>query len=106
MFLFKEVHPVPHLSPEVAAILGTSAQIVFPILLAIGLFARVGALGLLGVTAVITFGVHPHFTHVFWALILGSSLIFGPGKFSADYGLRSWWNTRNNKRLATTQVMS
>lgn len=53
--------------------------------------ARVGAFGLLGVTAVITFGVRPHFTHEFWALLLGVSLIIGPGRFSFDGWLRSWW---------------
>lgn len=91
VFLFKKVHPVPFLSPEVAAILGTGSEVIFSVLLTLGIMARLGALGLLGVTAVITFGVHSHFTHAFWALLLSVSLIFGPGKFSFDERLRSWW---------------
>lgn len=91
VFLFKAVHPVPGLSAEVAAILGTGTEVLFSIMLAIGVFGRIGALGLLGVTAVITFGVHSHFTHVFWGLLLGASFIFGPGKFSVDAWLRYQW---------------
>lgn len=94
VFLFKMVHPVPLLSPEVAAVLGTAAEVIFPIALALGVFARLGALGLLGVTAVISFGVHSHFTHVFWGLLLGVSLIFGPGKLSVDAWLHHMWMQR------------
>jgi putative oxidoreductase len=94
IFLFKHVHPVPFLSAELAAALGTGAEVIFSILLTLGVMARIGALGLLGVTAVITFGVHSHFTHVFWALLLSVSLIMGPGRFSFDGWLRQWWNKR------------
>ncbi|WP_350332408.1 DoxX family protein [Candidatus Bodocaedibacter vickermanii] len=91
VFLFKNVYKLPVLSPEVAAVLGTGAELIFSIFLALGVLSRIGALGLLGVTAVITFGVRPHFTHEFWALLLGVSFIMGPGKFSFDGWLRSWW---------------
>jgi putative oxidoreductase len=91
VFLFKNIYKVPFLSPEVAAIMGTGAELIFSVLLAVGIMSRIGALGLLGVTAVITFGVHSHFTHEFWALLLGVSFIVGPGKFSFDGWLRSWW---------------
>lgn len=91
VFLFKSVYKLPILSPEVAAVMGTGAELIFSIFLALGIMARVGALGLLGVTAVITFGVRPHFTHEFWALLLGVSFIMGAGKFSFDGWLRSWW---------------
>ncbi len=94
LFLFREVHPVPFLPAEIAAVLGTAAEVVFPAVLAVGMFARLGALGLLGVTATITFGVHTHFTHVFWAFLLGVSVLFGPGKLSVDYWLRHWWDRR------------
>ncbi|MDP3936371.1 MAG: DoxX family protein [Alphaproteobacteria bacterium] len=91
VFLFKNVYKVPLISPEIAAVMGTGAELIFSIFLALGILSRVGALGLLGVTAVITFGVHSHFTHEFWALLLGVSLIIGPGQFSFDSWLRSWW---------------
>lgn len=92
VYLFKYVHPVPFLSPKIAAVVGTGAEVGFSVLLAIGVMSRVGALGLLGVTAVISLGIHMHFTHAFWALLLGVSFIIGPGKFSFDAWVRSWWN--------------
>lgn len=91
VFLFKNIYKVPLLSPEVAAVLGTGTELIFSLCLALGVFARMGALGLLGVTAVISFGVHSHFTHEFWAQLLAVSLVFGPGKFSFDAWIRSWW---------------
>lgn len=91
VFLFKAVYKLPLISPQIAAVLGTGAELIFSIFLALGVMARVGALGLLGVTAVISFGVHSHFTHEFWALLLGVSLIMGPGKFSFDGWIRSVW---------------
>jgi putative oxidoreductase len=100
VFLFKNVHPVPFLSAEIAAIVGTASEVVFSVLLALGIMARLGALGLLGVTAVITFGVHSHFTHTFWALLLSVSLIIGPGRFSFDEWLRSWWTELHSKVLS------
>lgn len=108
VFLFKHVHPVPLLSPKLAAVLGTGSEIIFPILLALGIMTRIGALGLLGVTAVITFGVHHHFTHVFWALLLGVSFIIGPGRLSFDGWLRSKWDSLHaavKTHLDTTPVM-
>ncbi|MCP5322414.1 MAG: DoxX family protein [Candidatus Paracaedibacteraceae bacterium] len=93
VFLFKHVHPVPFLSPKLAAVLGTGAEIIFPILLALGVMTRIGALGLMGVTAVITFGVHHHFTHIFWALLLGVSFVIGPGRLSFDGWIRSKWDS-------------
>ena len=106
VFLFKNVYKVPYLSPEVAAALGTGAELIFSVLLALGIMARVGALGLLGVTAVITFGVHSHFTHEFWALLLGVSVIIGPGKLSFDEWIRSRWNQHHSKVLAEVEAQT
>jgi putative oxidoreductase len=100
VFLFRNIYKVPLLSPEVAAVIGTGAELVFPIFLALGIMSRIGAFGLLGVTAVITFGVHSHFTHEFWALLLGVSFIIGPGKFSFDAWLRSWWTRLHSSVLS------
>ena len=50
--LFREEYRVPLLSPEIAAYLATAQEHLFAILLAIGLASRLGALGLLGMTAV------------------------------------------------------
>ena len=46
MYLFSEEYHVPLLPPEMAAWLGTGAQLGLPVLLVLGLFRRFAALGL------------------------------------------------------------
>lgn len=46
LFLFQEEYQVPLLSPDTAAYLGTSGELLLPILLAVGLFTRFAAVGL------------------------------------------------------------
>lgn len=57
IFLFQEIYRVPLLPPEVAAYFGTFAEAGGAWLLFLGLFTRLGALALLGVTAMIQFVV-------------------------------------------------
>ena len=60
---------MPLLPPEIAAHLATYAEHLFPILLVLGLFTRLSALALLGMTAVIQVFVYPDAwpTHLSWA---------------------------------------
>ena len=67
---------------------GTLAEFFFPLMLLFGLFTRVGAFGLLGVTAVIQFFVYPDAwlgSHMFWAALLFLIMREGGGKISLDY---------------------
>lgn len=67
---------------------GTLAEFFFPLMLLFGLFTRVGAIGLLGVTAVIQFFVYPDAwlgAHMFWAALLFVILREGGGRISLDY---------------------
>lgn len=85
IFLFELEHPVPGLAPETAAYMTTAAELILPVLLAFGLFGRVGAAGLLVMTAVIEF-TYGHFdSHILWAFLAAMILIKGPGKISVDY---------------------
>ncbi len=64
-------------------------EIVLPVLLVIGLFTRVGALGLLGMALFIQFAVFPTWEHwwnpaAWWAAVLFAVLARGPGLFSLD----------------------
>lgn len=70
--LFAEEYKVPLLSPEFAAHTAAYAEHLFPVLLAVGLFTRVSALALLGMTAVIQTFVYPDAwpTHLSWAGLL------------------------------------
>ncbi|HTU65530.1 MAG TPA: DoxX family protein [Steroidobacteraceae bacterium] len=51
LYLFQDEYHVPLLPPAVAAVVGTFGELFFPILLVLGLFTRLGALGLFAVNA-------------------------------------------------------
>ena len=86
--LFEDEYKVPVISPELAAYLGTGVELIAPVLVVLGLGARLGAAGMLFMTAVIEF-TYMHFdVHVIWALMLALILFQGPGKASLDYFIR------------------
>lgn len=87
-FLFEHEFglPFPQLSAHVTAI----AEHILPILLVVGLFTRLGALGMLIMTMVIQLFVFPDAwfnAHMFWAVILFAVCALGPGKISLDYAI-------------------
>lgn len=85
IFLFELEHPVPGLDPEIAAYATTGAELILPVLLALGLFGRFAAAGLLIMTAVIEF-TYGHFdVHILWAFLAASILIKGAGTLSLDH---------------------
>ncbi len=89
VFLFEEIHPVPYISADIAAVAATAGEIILPVLLALGLFGRFAAAGLLVMVAVIQFGVHPDYgmqnnEHYLWMLLLGVPFFKGVGTFSLD----------------------
>ncbi len=85
--LFAEEYAVPLLPPEVAAYLATAAELACPVLLALGLAARFGALALLGMTAVIQLAVYPGnwAEHLLWASAFVYVLTRGAGRLSIDH---------------------
>jgi len=87
LFLFELEHPVPGLSPEFAAYSATAGELILPLLVLFGLFARFGAAGLLIMTAVIEFTYIHATDHVLWAFLAGMIFIKGPGILSVDYWL-------------------
>jgi len=90
MYLFEYEYAVPLLSPEMAAYLGTAAELSLPVLLAFGLAGRFGAIALFlfNITAVLSYpdlnaaGIRDHQV---WGIMLLVPLLFGPGKLSIDY---------------------
>ena len=84
--LFRDEYRLPLLPPEVAAYMGTAVELTAPILLVLGLFARLGAAALLTMTLTIQFLVYPEnwIEHLMWASILGYVLSRGPGALSID----------------------
>jgi putative oxidoreductase len=84
--LFRDEYQLPLLPPEIAAYLGTSVELGAPVLLVLGLFARLGAAALLAMTLVIQFLVYPSNwpEHLMWASVLAYVLTRGAGAFSID----------------------
>jgi putative oxidoreductase len=92
--LFSSEYQVPLLSPAVAAVAGTAGELVFPAILVLGAFTRVGALGLFAVNlmAAVSYwhvignegyeaAVGQHWTWGFMLLVLAA---FGAGRISVD----------------------
>jgi putative oxidoreductase len=84
--LFRDEYKVPLLSPELAAHVAAYAEHLFPVLLVLGLFTRLSALALLGMTAVIEIFVYPDAwpTHLSWAGLLLYLVARGAGSISMD----------------------
>jgi len=89
LFLFEYEYSVPFLRHDIAAYLGTAAEIALPVLLLIGLLTPVAAIGLFifNFVAVISLAEMPaaaFLLHVIWGGLLFSLLLWGPGKIALD----------------------
>jgi putative oxidoreductase len=86
-FLFQEEYKGVPLPPDLAAYMATYAEHLFPILLVIGLFTRLSALALLGMTLVIQIFVYPDAwwsVHMIWVALALVLIVRGGGKLSLD----------------------
>ena len=88
-FLFENEYALPVLPVNVAAYLATYSEHLFALMLFVGLGSRLGAAGMLGITAVIQLLVYPNAwpTHLGWAVLLLVIIAQGPGKLSLDHVL-------------------
>lgn len=89
LLLFADEYKVPLLPPAVAAVMGTAGELALPVLLALGLLGRFGALGLsvVNAVAVISLGdIAPAALqqHILWGTLLAGVAIQGPGRWSLD----------------------
>ena len=85
--LFAIEYRLPLLSPEIAATLGTAAELTGSILVFLGLFTRIGAVILMGVIAMIQIFVYPEnwAEHLLWFSGLLLLLSRGAGAISLDH---------------------
>ncbi|WP_241047965.1 DoxX family protein [Achromobacter xylosoxidans] len=90
LHIFGQVYDLP--APDVLAFASGSAEIVFPILLILGLGTRLSALGLLGMTAVIQLIVPDGWAnfHLPWATMAIALIAIGPGQRSLDHWIRGF----------------
>ncbi|MDI9332463.1 MAG: DoxX family protein [Alphaproteobacteria bacterium] len=88
--LFEQEYKLPFIPPEWAAHMAAYSEHLFPILLILGLFTRLTALGMLGMTAVIQIFVYPMAwpTHLSWAALMLYLVFNGAGRFSIDRFVR------------------
>ena len=84
--LFQQEYALPLLSPQLAAYLAAGAEHLFPVLLVLGLFTRLSAAALLGMTLVIQIFVYPDAwpTHLSWAGLMLPVIALGGGRASLD----------------------
>lgn len=98
-YLFRHEYAVPLLPPDGAAVLGTGAELVLPVFLALGLGGRLaaGALVVFNITAVVSYpglnaaGIQ---AHMIWGLMLLAATLRGPGLLSLDAAISAWWRRR------------
>jgi putative oxidoreductase len=86
--LFKTEYSSVPLPPSVASHLALGAETIFPILLVLGLFTRLSALGLLGMTMIIQIFVYPDAwwqVHIIWAAMALILIVRGGGMLSLDH---------------------
>lgn len=85
--LFRSEYSGVPLPPDLAAVLANAAEHILPVLLFFGLFTRMGALGLLGMTLVIQIFVYPEAwwaEHSLWAALAIVLVLRGGGILSLD----------------------
>ncbi len=88
--LFEYEYAVPVLPPELAAYLGTAAELSLPVLLVLGLGGRFTALALFlfNIVAAVSY---PDLSdagrqdHLYWGMLLGVLTVHGLGKLSLDH---------------------
>jgi len=102
--LFRDEYHVPVLPPDVAAVMGTCGELGFPVLLYLGLFGRLGALGTFFVNAMAVISYRQVLLsegfeaalgdHVLWGFMLLVLIVFGTGRYSID----AWLERRAGAR--------
>lgn len=96
VMLFTHEYQVPLLSPTIAAATAIVVELVFPVLLAIGLAGRLSALALFVFNAVAVIS-YPELSeaglkeHYYWGVLLLVPLLYGPGRLSLDHFIANHW---------------
>jgi len=89
LFLFEYEYQVPLIPWQLAAYMGTAAEVILPVFVAIGLITRPMALALFGfnIVAVISYPAiwaNGFLDHQLWGLMMLVVVFYGAGRWSAD----------------------
>jgi len=114
--LFTSEYQVPLLPPTLAAVTGAFGELFFPALLVLGVFTRVGALGLFAVNAMALYSYWhvlgqegfeaargQHYLWGYMALVIATC---GAGFFSVDHLLEKRSAARCRPKMAATSMMA
>ena len=93
LYLFEEEYQVPFIPWEMAAYLGTAAELILPVFLILGLLTRPAAavLFVFNIIAVISYPViweSGFYDHQLWGLMILINVVWGAGALSADQLLK------------------
>jgi len=93
--LFADEYHVPLLPTPVAAVMGTTGELVLPVLLVLGFGGRFAALGLSVVNAIAVISLTDIAPvalqqHVLWGTLLVALAVFGPGAWSTERWVWPW----------------
>jgi len=94
LYLFEYEYQVPILPWQLAAYMGTAAELILPVFVAFGLLTRPMAaiLFVFNIIAVVSYPVlweQGFFDHQLWGLMILIVVVWGPGPFSIDKLLRT-----------------
>lgn len=97
LYLFEYEYQVPLIPWELAAYMGTAAELVLPVFLVLGLFTRPMAaiLFVFNIIAVVSYPLlweKGFYDHQLWGLMILIVIVWGPGPISADKLIRSKFN--------------
>ncbi len=94
LMLFKYEYEIPLIPSELAAYLGTAAELILPTMLLLGLFSRFAASGLFvfNIVAVFSYpflwtddGTAGFNQHLYWGVMMMVLMVHGPGRLSIDW---------------------
>ncbi|MGF1779742.1 DoxX family protein [Vibrio nomapromontoriensis] len=94
LYLFEYEYHVPLLPWQLAAYMGTAAELILPVFLALGLLCRPMAaiLFIFNITAVVSYPVlweQGFYDHQLWGLMILIIVVWGPGPLSIDKIIRN-----------------
>lgn len=97
LYLFELEYQVPLLPWLWAAYLGTAAELILPVLLALGLMTRLTAFALFvfNIIAVVSYPVlweNGFYDHQLWGLMILINLVWGAGPIALDALTRKWFD--------------
>lgn len=102
LYLFEFEHPVPLIPVKIAAIMGTSFEILCPLFLILGLGTRFASAILLIMTAFIELTYQHDMQHIYWMILCAVMMTHGAGNLSIDSIIKN--KSENNTTADNTNT--